>query len=347
MSTRIYAAMADELLVASRSNEGWRTESRLAGSSPQTVAPDPLRPEVVYCGTFDRGLWRSMDAGESWESVGEGVVRDPVMTVAVSRAECAGGHGVVYAGTEPSALYRSANGGETWQELSGMRELPSASEWSFPPRPETSHVRAIALDPDAAGRLYVAIEAGALVRSPDAGASWWDRTLDGPRDTHTLAVHKDAPGRLYSAAGDGFSRPGMGYSESRDGGETWERFADGLGHHYLWGVAVDPADPETVVISAASSPWGAHDPSVWESTIYQKTAGGPWREVTDGLPKAEGRVITVLASNEAEPGVFYVATNMGLYRSPDAGLSWERLDVDWPDRYRRQHQHDLAVVETG
>lgn len=343
--TKIYAAMTGELLVASCRNGGWRTERRLSGSSPQSVAADPSRPERVYCGTFDRGLWRSVDAGDSWDLVGEEVVRDPVMAVAVSPNEHSGGYGVVYAGTEPSALYRSEDGGETWRELEEMRELPSASEWSFPPRPETSHVRAIVPDPNASGRLYVAIEAGALIRSRDGGETWEDRTPDGPRDTHTLAVHEEAPDRLYSAAGDGFARTGMGYSESRDGGDTWQRYSDDLRHHYLWGVAVDPADPETVVVSAASSPWRAHDPSAWESTIYQRTAGGPWREVTDGLPDSEGRVIPVLASNEAEPGVFYALTNTGIYRSPEAGLSWERMGVEWADRYR--NQHDLKVVEDG
>jgi photosystem II stability/assembly factor-like uncharacterized protein len=341
--TRIYAAMADELLVASRRNGGWQTERGLAGSSPQSVAADPSRPEVAYCGTFDRGLWRSADAGGSWERVGEDVLRDPVMAVAVSTAE----HGVVYAGTEPSAVYRSEDGGETWQELGGLRELPSEPEWSFPPRPETDHVRWISADPNATGYIYVAIEAGALVRSPDGGETWQDRVPDGPRDTHTLAVHDDAPGRLYSAAGDGFARVGMGYSESRDGGESWQRFSSGLEHHYLWGLAVDPVDPETVVVSAASSPWEAHNPTGAESTIYRKEAGSSWREVTDGLPETEGRTVSILASNKAEPGVFYTLTNGDLYRSPDGGLGWERLEIDWPSRYRYRLSRALAVVEEG
>ncbi len=110
---------------------------------------------------------------------------------------------------------------------------------------------------------------------------------------------------------------------------------------------MDPADRETVVISAASSPWEAHNPMQAESTIYQKTAGGAWREVKDGLPETEGRVISVLASNEVEPSVFYALTNFGLYRSPDAGLNWEHFGIDWPDHYRYQHQNALAVAENG
>ncbi len=344
MTARIYAAiMENGLLVANWRESGWRAEWRLAGSSPQCVAADPLRPEIVYCGTSDRGLWRSADEGSSWELVGEGIIRGMVMAVAVSRSERVGEHGAVYAGTEPSALYRSEDGGETWRELSGMRELSSASEWSFPPRPWTSHVRAIALDPNTAGRVYVAIEAGALVRSLDGGETWEDRKPDAPRDTHTLATHPSAPGRLYSAAGDGFTRAGMGYSESHDGGETWERFADGLKHHYLWGLAVDPADPETVVVSGAASPREAHSMRGGETAIYRKGAGGPWQRAEDGLPKASDTTASLLAANEGEPGVFYALNNTGLYRSPDRGISWERLDLAWPDHHRRPG--GLAVVE--
>ncbi|MDX6379407.1 MAG: hypothetical protein QOI57_431 [Rubrobacteraceae bacterium] len=344
MTTRIYAAMANELLVASHRNGHWETEQQLAGASVQCVAVDPLKPEVVYCGTFDRGLWRSVDAGASWERVGENI-DGAVMAVAVSAAEQAGEHGVAYAGTEPSAVYRSEDGGNTWRELGGLRDLPSEPEWSFPPRPETDHVRWISPDPNTPGRVFVAIEAGALIRTHDAGATWEDRVPDGPRDTHTLATHKDAPGRLYSAAGDGFMALGYGYAESSDAGTSWWRFADGLRHHYLWGVAVDPGDPETVVVSAARGPWEAHNSKAAESTIYRKTAGESWQEVSKGLPEVEGRNVAVLAAKQGEPGVFYALTNKGLYRSQDAGLSWERLDIATQDHYQRPT--GLAVVESG
>ena len=49
------------------------------------------------------------------------------------------------------------------------------------------------------------------------------------------------PRRVPSAAGDGFGMPGRGYSESPDGGDTWVRPDEGIEHHYLFGLAVDPA----------------------------------------------------------------------------------------------------------
>ncbi len=344
MTTKVYAAMGDDLLLVSRKNGGWRTETRLDGRSTTCLAVDPARPELVYCGTSGDGLWRSADAGEGWERVGDDTLPGPVAAVAVSPVERAGVYGVLYAGTEPAALYRSEDGGETWRELEGMRSLPSSKEWSFPPKPESNHVRAISCDPNEEGRVYVAVEAGAMVRSPDGGETWEDRVPDGPRDTHTLLTHAAAPGRVYSAAGDGFSQKGRGYSESPDGGDTWRRFSEGLSRHYLWGLAVDPDDPGAVVVSGAASPREAHDPRVADSTIFRREAGGPWREVTDGLPEKEGRTVSILAANEGEPGVFYALTNKGLYRSPDAGLGWERLDIAWPDRYRRRRPRALAAV---
>jgi hypothetical protein len=56
----------------------------------------------------------------------------------------------------------------------------------------------------------------------------------------------------------------------------------------------------------------------------------------------------VLTANQAEPGVFYAANNHGLYRSADAGRSWERLDVldiPWPEGLDAQRPTSMTVVE--
>ena len=343
MTTSIYIAQPDGLMIVTSSEGGWHVDHRLAGMAAQCVAVDPSRPERVYCGVFGNGLWRSDDAGTSWRPVGEGITHNQLMSVQVSKLERIGDYGVIYAGTEPTALFRSEDGGDTWRELSALRELPSAPTWSFPPRPHTSHVRAIALDPHRAGVLYVAIEAGALVRSFDGGQTWGDRVPGGPYDSHTLATHPLAPGRIYSAAGDGFMAPGMGYLESRDSGNTWRREGEGIAFSYLWGLAVDPANPDTVVVSGAPSPNKAHNPMAAESAVYRRMMGGAWHETTDGLPDHKGSLGFQLAANEVEPGVFYAANNTGIYSSPDAGQTWERLDIPWPDHYRRRHAQGMVV----
>src|SRR5206468_11542642 len=257
--------------------------------------------------------WHSNDAGDSWEHAGEGITNKQVMAVAVSAMESVGDSGVVYAGTEPTALFRSEDCGDTWRELAALRQLPSAPTWSFPPRPYTSHIRWITPDPLVAGRVFAAVEAGALLRSLDGGQTWEDRKPDGPFDTHTLVMHRLAPDRLYSAAGDGFMQPGNGFVQSDDGGETWYRSGDGLQHHYLWGAAADPADPLTIVISAAPGPQQAHNPMSALSALYRRSGKGSWQLLQDGLPSQQGTLASVIAVNRAEAGIFYVANNRGVF----------------------------------
>ena len=350
----MYLAMERELLVVRQQQGKWQTEAHLVGMQPTCISVDPLRPERVYCGTFEQGLWRSSDAGRSWEPVGEasmrswkgeGITHPEFIAVAVSPTERSGGYGVVYAGTSPTAVYRSEDGGNTWRELKELLNLASAPTWALPDRPSRSRVRLITLDPGVAGCLYVAIEAGALIRSQDGGMHWEDRQPDGPLDTHTLLMHPQVPNRLYSAAGDGFLYQGRGYNESYDGGQTWQHPAEGLEHHYLWGAAVDPADPDTILISAAESPDLAHpfEANAQSSFIYRKTSGQPWHRVTQGLPDAQGTVAHTLASDSKEPGVFYALCNKGCYRSADAGESWEPLPLPWKSDYEHQQQQALAM----
>lgn len=306
------------------------------GGALQCVAADPRHPERIYVGTEDRGLWRSTDGGRTWVPASGGVV-GPNVTAVATAAGTDGRPGAVFAGTEPSAVFRSTDGGETWQELRTFTRLPSARTWSFPPRPKTHHVRWIAADPHDARRVFVAVEAGALVHTEDGGDSWIDRTPDGPYDTHTLALHPLAAGRLYSAAGDG-------YYESRDGGRSWQSPDAGLRHGYLFGVAVDPADPEAVVVSAASGPGRAYTAAAASTYVYMRKGNGAWTPVLEGLPEPRGTTISVFATHRDRPHVIYAANNRGLFVTRDAGARWEVLDVPWPEPFREQHVQGLVIA---
>jgi len=339
---RLYVAMNDSLAIAEERPEGWALDIALEGVQGQCVAFDPLQPERVFCGTFDQGLWRSTDAGRTWGRVSEGIAHPAVTSVAVSTLERGSDGGVVYAGTEPTAIFRSEDGGAHWQEASALRQLPSAPTWSFPPRPWTSHARWITPDPVQEGRLFLCAEAGALLRSVDGGQSWADRVPSGPYDTHTLRAHRKAPDRLYAAAGDGYSRPGNGYAESRDAGAKWQRVGERLRFHYLWGIAVDADDPDVMVVSVAPSPNQAHNPAAAESSIFYRHGGEPWQEAA-GLPPARGTVIPVVEADPVQAGRFYAASNHGLFRSDDGGAHWSALPVAWPEHYRRQHVQGVAV----
>lgn len=310
-------------LLIARPSHNWTVNEYLKGKSPTCVAVDIHNPTHLYCGTDGAGLFRSRDRGLNWESVGSGIHHPIVTAVAVGNGGQTEGLGIVYAGTEPSAVYRSDNGGESWADLVGLRALPSANTWSFPPRPHTHHVRWIEADVSAPNRVFVAIEAGALVRTFDNGLTWHDRVRGSPYDTHTAATNLLAPGRIYAAAGDG-------YFESTDAGDSWRSLEEGLKHLYLVSVAVDPADPDTVIISAAEGPGSAYWPQSAESYVYRKRGLKPWEKAMRGLPAAKSMTVTRFATHASEPGVFYAANNRGLFKSDNGGLSWKTLDLPWP-----------------
>jgi len=317
VSTLVMAT--DEALLFVRHASPWSVEEHLKGKAPESLAVDSRNPTRVYSGTWGNGLWRSDDTGRTWAGVGAGITPGQITAVAVSSLE----PGVVYAGTEPSAVFRSDDAGDRWKELPALQALPSAQTWSFPPRPETHHVRWIETDPVVPARVFVAIEAGALIRTLDGGRTWLDRMRGGPIDTHTAATHKAAPGRVYSAAGDG-------YFESDDAGNSWTRYVDGLQHRYLVGVAVDPADPDTVIVSAASGPGVAYSPRNAEAYVYRRMGRRSFELAMDGLPDPRGTTASRFATNPDEPGVIYAANNHGLFRSADAGRTWKTLEIAWP-----------------
>ena len=110
-------------------------------------------------------------------------------------------------------------------------------------------------------------------------------------------------------------------------------------------MAVDPADPDTLVASASLGPIQAHTHPFAESYMIRRTKGQPWERVSTGLPLSKGSIIYDIVTNPHEPGVFYAANNRGVFRSDDTGIKWTRLEVAWPKRYETQHQTDLAITQ--
>lgn len=322
---KILVATGSTVLAIHPGEGAAREAEGLGDGRPTCLASDPWVAGRAWCGTEAGGVLRADDGGLSWRSVG--LAGEHVTAVAGSPAE----RDVVWAGTEPSAVWRSGDGGATWEPARGLLELPSSPEWAFPPRPETHHVRWIACHPAEPGRLWVAIEAGALVTTPDGGRSWRDRAPDGPRDTHELDIHPARPGTLRVAAGDG-------YFQSEDGGESWASPERGLEARYLRSVAIDPGDPDVVVVSAASRARSAYVAGRSDGRLYRRAGGGPWERVLHGWPDPPATIAPLLVGGR-EPGELWAADERGVHRSEDGGLRWERAAT-----YRRAPSHLRGLV---
>jgi len=373
--TRLYAVMETALWVlddgtgpglgTTGPDDEWRVTERLTDYEPRCLAASSSDPDRVFCGTFDDGLVRSTDGGEKWEHVGgDEIESDRVTALAVSPHDSS----TVWAGTEPSAVYKSTDGGDSWVRREGLCDLPSATEWFYPPRPDTHHVRWIEPDPSEPGRLYVGIELGALVVTDDGGKTWSERPPGSRRDNHSLTTHPAFPARVWSAAGDG-------YAESHDSGRSWDHPQEGLDHRYCWSVAVDAGDVDalgnrggssapgdsgavgeasgsgTVLVSSASGARSAHALPA-ESYVYRREldvsggsghGDGRWERAMDGLPDPEGLIRAELASGG---GDCFALTNRGLFRSTNAGNAWNALatDAEWPSGFEKRAPHGLVVV---
>jgi hypothetical protein len=134
----------------------------------------------------------------------------------------------------------------------------------------------------------------------------------------------------------------------------------GLGDYdYLFSVAIDSGDPQTVIVSVSQWPSKAYYVEDAESLVYRRTSSSPiedaddsnsnneeWKLVSNGLSKPTGTLISVLAANPRIAGTFYAVNNCGIFYSTDSGISWKMLDgIQWPKEYLSQHPWALAVRE--
>ncbi|WP_252312418.1 hypothetical protein [Sinobaca sp. H24] len=334
----VYFSAGRSILEVKKEQQEWTLHEKITPNTFLCLAADPNRPGLLYGGTFNDGLWVSRDSGDTWHPAGAGITHKRIMSVAVSPIEVKNDMSVVWAGTEPSGLFRSEDGGNTWTDCPSLLDLPSRPSWSFPPRPHTHHVRWIQTDHHNENRIFVGIELGGVMKSEDKGAHWEDRKPNSQYDCHSMAVHPRVSGRVYEAAGGG-------YAESFDGGTTWQTVNEGLRpYNYLISVAVDPADADTVVASASKSPYEAYNPERANTIVVRRKNGGPWARAHEGLPDADGSAHFALASHVSRPGVFYAVNNLGMFISYDAGQTWNKISIEWPEHVKTKRIPGFTMI---
>lgn len=291
----------------------WSTSVLLEQAGMRTAAVLPQRPDQIFCGARGGGVSRSRDGGASWERME--LAESDVYALAIGPAD-----GAIYAGTEPSRLFRSRDQGDSWDELTALQDIPSRDTWSFPPRPQTSHVRWIAPHPTDADLLLVGIELGGVMRTTDGGRTFHDHPTGAVADVHALAWHPEATDRAYEAGGGGTAL-------STDRGASWQRWDAGRTRDYCWGLAVDPANPDRWFTSAARSAHAAHRAEDSDAAIYRTDSGGSgWERIGAGLPEPLASFPYALAATDRQ---LFVGLDDGrIYASDDHGDHFSQLRLD-------------------
>ncbi|PHK48715.1 hypothetical protein [Staphylococcus edaphicus] len=344
------------LLLVTEDNNQLHITQKLNGMNTIALAQDPLDSHVLYCGTFDRGLWQSKDKGNTWHPIGtrftynssfkKGDIHMTSIT-AISVINTGRDVGTVLVGTEPSALFISYDQGHTFELLTDFDDIPGKSQWFFPPRPHTHHVKCIDTNRATPEIISLTIEAGGFIQSEDGGQHWsTPQTEHAPIDIHVLKSHPRYPNKLYGVLGDTFLNGGRDtYIESDDYGSTWTTSIAGIRYRYGYGLAVNTGDPDNLVIATSSSPFHAHQYNDETfSTIYylDKTKSDQWQEATKGLPAPEGTIISAVTESDS---IFYIANNKGIFSSNNKGENWSPLALDWPVELTSQHAHQFIVLD--
>ena len=135
--------------------ESWTKVSSDRLDHPYALVVDPFDPAILLASAYRYGVLRSVDDGDTWESVNTGL--DGVSYVDVLAADPST-PGVFWAGARDGRVVRTDNRGDSWQALA---QLPSSHD-----------VTAIRLDPAHPMTAWVATDGDGAFVTHNAGASW-------------------------------------------------------------------------------------------------------------------------------------------------------------------------------
>ena len=266
----------------------WRMIGPYRGGRTVAISGVPGQPNVFYMAPNNGGVWKSTDYGHTWNSIFDDQPTGSVGALAV-------------APSNPNIIY--VGSGE------GLR------------RPDLS-------------------TGDGIYKSLDAGKTWQHLGLRDALQIGALIVDPHDPNRVFVAAlghpyGPNAER---GVFRSLDGGGTWQKVLYKDENTGAIDLAFDPSNSQIVYADMWSSrrpPWttgGAYNGP--GSGLYKSTDGGTtWRELTKGLPSWSDHLGRIgLGIAPSDPKRIYALVDArktgGLYRSDDAGESWQRVNSE-------------------
>jgi photosystem II stability/assembly factor-like uncharacterized protein len=302
----------------------------------------PQNPGIIYLATNDY-IYKTRDGGQTWTNLSKGMSHSRVIAMAIDPAYPA----TVYAGTKGDAVYKSHDGGQRWASMRAGLDDATIS----------SVVNQFVFDPADSQHLFLATTMG--VFETRNGGEQWVKRMDGMKEVLmvvTLGMDPTRPSILYAGTSGGVYK-------SIDQAGHWEKVNNGLVPPEMvktsralnvTSIQVDPFEPETVYAATLSGLYKTTDGArswvrIGESLADQmiiamildrtrkgviylagregvhrsEDGGATWLSLNKGFATLNVRA---LAQSQTDPKLFYAGTNgSGLYRSRDAGESWETM----------------------
>jgi len=202
------------------------------------LEPSLSDPDTVYAGVEDAALFRSVDAGKTWEELS--ALRNHKTSPTWNPG--AGGlclHTIILDPSNPNRIFtaisaagafRSDDAGKSWQPINrGLRSNTMPDQDS-----EVGHcVHRLAMHPSRPNVLFMQ-KHWDVMRTDDAGDSWHEISGDLPTDFgFAIDVHAHEPDTVYvvpiTSDSDHFVPDGkLRVYRSRTGGNEWEPLTKGL-----------------------------------------------------------------------------------------------------------------------
>ncbi len=303
----------------------------------------PEEPFTFYFGSTGGGVWKTTSGGQAWENITDGWLDvGSIGAVEVADADAR----IIYVGTGSSAIrgnvsvgrgvWRSSDRGDTW-EFKGLKDV--------------GQIGRIRTHPRNADIVWLAATGNPFGRNPERGVfksidggSTWQRTLFDSDSVGAidLALHPSDPDILYAALWRGERKPWTmisgarvgGVYRSEDGGSTWTKLAGGLpgtgddegGLIGKIGLATSTAAPDRV--------WAMIEAPDPKAGLYRSDdRGESWTLVNDAYgPRSRPWYYMHIHAHPSDPNIIW-ALNSGLFRSRDAGETFQRVAMPHSDHH--------------
>lgn len=314
----------------------YRMIGPLRGGRVTTVTGVPSQPRTFYMGSTGGGVWKTTDAGYTWNNVSDGFFRVASMgAVEVSLSD----PNVVFAGTGSSkirsnvsighGIYKSTDAGKTWT-FAGLRNVGQISTIRIhPTNPQIAYVAAL-------GNPFIPNADRGVYRTSDGGTTWkkvlYVNDAIGAADLELQPGNPDVvfacmwfgqrkPWTILSGAKEG------GIYKSTDGGETWNKLAGGLPHG-LFGranVAISNSKPNRIYALIEALPG---------SGLYRSEDSGATWALINGAANLTTRPFyyDTLGVDPNNSDIVYVG-NEGWYKSTDGGQTFHTAPVPHGDNH--------------